>query len=126
MSGILIDTSVWIDHFRRSNESLANLMALDRILIHPMIIGEIACGTPPNRSKTINDLALFVQVRQATVNEVVSFIEREQLFGLGCGFVDLSLLASTILTPNARLWSMDKRLRSLAAKFKVAYQPAVH
>ena len=47
MSEVLIDTSIWIDHFRSDNESLAGLMALDRILIHPLIIGEIVCETPP-------------------------------------------------------------------------------
>jgi predicted nucleic acid-binding protein len=126
MSGVLVDTSVWVDHFRNRNEDLVTLLTLDRVLSHPLIVTELAAGTPPApRSRTLADVATLSQARLATQDEVRGFIEREQLYGLGCGVVDLALLASTLLTPGSRLWSLDRRLAQLAQRFGVAFRPAV-
>ena len=125
--GVLVDTSVWVDHFRRRNEVLVDLLTLDLALTHLMIVTELACGTPPApRSRTLADIATLPQTRQASLNEVRELIEREQLFGLGCGLVDLALLASALLTPGAQLWTQDKRLVQLAQRFQIAYEPARH
>lgn len=126
MKGILVDTSVWVDHFRNRNENLVSLLTLDLALSHPLIVTELACSTPPApRSRTLTDIATLPQARQATLDEVRGFIERERLYGLGCGVVDLALLASTLLTPGSRLWSLDRRLVELAQRFDVAFQPAL-
>jgi predicted nucleic acid-binding protein len=124
---VLIDTSVWIDHFRRGNSSLVQLITQDCALIHPMVIAEIACGTPPApRIETLSHLALLQTCKQAGLSEVMAFIERERLYGLGCGLVDMCLLASTIITPGAALWTLDKRLADLAERFGVAHRPTLH
>lgn len=124
---VLIDTSVWIDHFRRGNSSLVQLITQDCALIHPMVIAEIACGTPPApRIETLSHLALLQTCKQAGLSEVMAFIERERLYGLGCGLVDMCLLASTIITPGAALWTLDKRLAELAERFGVAHRPTLH
>lgn len=124
---VLVDTSVWVNHFRQGDKALANLIETDMALIHPLVIGEIACGTPPEpRQQTLADLALLKRANEATLPEVKSFIEREKLFGLGCGIVDMVLLASTLLTPNARLWTGDKRLAVLAERFNVRFEANVH
>jgi hypothetical protein len=92
-----------------------------------MIVGELACGTPPEpRLRTVADLELLLSANQATPNEVRTLIEREDLFGLGCGLVDMTLLASTLITPGSVLWTLDKRLTSLASRFGVAFVPSVH
>lgn len=127
MNEVLVDTSVWVDHFRRTNENLVNLLSMDMAITHPMIMTELACGTPPApRERTLADIALLPQSRQASLAEVREFIERERLFGLGCGLVDLTLLASTILTAGTRLWTLDQRLHRLAERFQVAYSSARH
>jgi predicted nucleic acid-binding protein len=126
MKGVLVDTSVWVAHFRQRNDVLANLLDLDLVMVHPLILGELACGTPPNRLQTLGDLGSLQQVQQASVREVIDFIERERLFGLGCGLIDLQLLASTLLTQGVALWSMDKRLCALAERFGVMHQPITH
>lgn len=126
MTGVLVDTSVWVDHFRRRNDALADLLELDQVLTHPLIVGEIACGTPPQRDRTLSYLNALQPARQASVREVIDFIERERLFGLGCGLVDLLLLASTLITPGVVLWTLDKRLCALADRFDVMYQSALH
>lgn len=121
---VLVDTSVWVDHFRRPNAVLAELMVLDQVLMHPLVVGELACGKPPEpRLRTLGDMALLLPADQAAPDEVRDFIEREALFGLGCGLIDLTLLASTLMTASAQLWTMDKRLASLATRFGVCFAP---
>ena len=127
MSGVLVDTSVWIDHFRNCNNALVNLLDQNFVLTHPMVIGEIACGTPPvPRAQTLGDLGLLPMIQPASLHETMQFIERESIYGMGCGLVDMMLLASTLITPNAKLWTLDKRLASLAEQFGVAHRVAVH
>jgi predicted nucleic acid-binding protein len=123
---VLVDTSVWVAHFRQDNAALTALLVSDQALMHPMVLGELACGTPPQRSRTLSDLNLLQTAQQASLREVMDFVEREQLHGLGCGLVDMCLLASTLLTPNARLWTLDKRLSEMAERFKVAHCPSMH
>ena len=90
-----------------------------------MVCAELACGTlPAPRAKTLGDIALLGSVQQATLDEVCAFIERERLYGLGCGLVDLVLLCSVLITPNTKLWTTDKSLHQLARRFDVAYAPA--
>jgi hypothetical protein len=124
---VLIDTSVWIDHFRNGNDALVDLIGLDLALIHPMVMVEIACGTPPSpRAQTLSNLALLRPCNQASLQEVMAFIERDKLYGLGCGLVDMALLASTLITPGAELWTLDKRLAELAGRFGVLHRPSLH
>lgn len=126
MRGVLVDTSVWIDHFRRRNDALVELLERDLVMTHPLVLGEIACGTPPDRVRTLTDLASLQHAQQASVREVMAFVERERLFGLGCGLIDMLLLASTLMTPGLELWTLDRRLCALAQRFGVMHQPIVH
>lgn len=127
MKGVLIDTSVWVDHFRQHNDVLVDLLDLDLALTHPMVLVELACGTPPApRVQTLNDIGLLQQAQQASLREVMDFIEREKLYGLGCGLVDMVLLASTLITPSAELWTLDKRLATLSERFGVMHKPNLH
>ena len=126
MNGVLVDTSVWVDHFRQRNDALIDLLERDFVMTHPLIVGEIACGTPPNRVQTLSDLNGLRHIQYVGIQEAVDFIERERLFGLGCGLVDVVLLASTLMTPGAELWTLDRRLHSLAERFGVMHQPSLH
>jgi hypothetical protein len=123
MSPVLVDTSVWVAHFRRAKTVLRSLLENDRVLCHPLIVLELACGTPPApRERTLGDLKLLRQATAATTEEVLSLIETERLFDTGCGAVDIALLASVLLTPNARLWTADRDLEALAARLGVAFE----
>lgn len=124
---VLIDTSVWVAHFRSSNNHLTRLVAQDLAVTHPMVVLEIACGTPPlPRQRTLSSIGYLQTCNQAGFSEVVNFIEAEKLFGLGCGLVDLVLLASTLITPGCRLWTLDRRLDTLSQRFGINYQPILH
>jgi predicted nucleic acid-binding protein len=125
MTAVLADSSVWVAHFRKSNGMLQSLLATDQVLSHPLIVLEIACGTPPApRERTLGDLKKLRQSVIATTEETLELIERERLQDLGCGAVDMSLLASVLLTPNTLLWTVDKNLDVLAARFEVAFSAA--
>ena len=127
MSAVLVDTSVWVGHFRNSNPELISLLTQDRVITHPMIVGEIACGTPPSsRDRTLSDLSLLATSQLAGLRETRELIERESLYGKGCGLIDMVLLASTLMTTGAKLWTMDRRLVNLASRFNIAYLPAAH
>ena len=124
---VLVDTSVWVAHFRHTNDALVNLIERDCVLGHPMVLAEIACGTPPApREQTLGDMSLLGQAHLASWTEVMSFIEREKLYGLGCGFADIALLASACITPDATLWTLGKKLMSLANRFEVQFLSSLH
>lgn len=95
-------------------------------MMHPLVLGELACGTPPKRSQTLTDLQDLQPAQQATIAEAMAFVERERLYGQGCGLVDMLLLTSTLITKGAALWTLDKRLGTLAARFGVAHGAALH
>lgn len=124
---VLVDTSVWVGHFRQRNDALIRLMESDQVLTHPLVVAELACGTPPApRAQALGDIGLLQAARQATLGEVMALLERERLYGLGCGLVDVILLASTLITPGGRLWTLDQRLSALSARFGVEYRPRLH
>lgn len=126
MSWVLVDTSVWVEHFRGGSVGLEDLLEADRVIIHPMVLGEVACGTPPARAQTLRSLSNLHPSQQATLKEVLAFVEQERLYGMGCGLNDLSLLASVMLMPGCTLWTLDKRLYAMAERFGVAYAPSFH
>lgn len=125
MKGVLVDTSIWVEHFRNRSTELVSLLNQDRVFVHPMVMGELACGTPPDRSKTLADLNDLQHAQQPTFSEVIAFVNVHRLYGLGCGLVDMTLLASALLTGTA-LWTLDKRLAALANRMGVEFIPPVH
>ncbi|MGO9949517.1 MAG: PIN domain-containing protein [Steroidobacteraceae bacterium] len=126
MTQVLTDSSVWVAHFRKANPLLQSFLAADAILCHPLIVIEIACGTPPApRERTLGDLKRLRASTIATTNEILALIEREQIQDLGCGAVDMCLLASALLTPDTLLWTLDKNLDALSTRLGVAFRGAV-
>jgi predicted nucleic acid-binding protein len=122
MNLVLADTSVWIAHFRKPNSALQTLLSADQVLCHPMVLIEIACGTPPApRERTLSNLRQLRSATVANTDETLALIEREQLQDSGCGAIDLLLLGSVLLTSNTVLWTLDKNLRSLAARFDIVF-----
>ena len=119
----LVDTSVWIEHFRRSDAWLLRLLANGSVLGHAFVTGEVACGHVPDRSGRLQLLQELPQARVAEPDEVLVFIERRGLAGAGIGYVDAHLLAAAALTPPARLWSGDRRLATVAARLGLSVQP---
>ena len=120
---VLADTSVWVGHFKHANERLVELLDVGLVVCHPHIVVEVACGTPPNRREIIEMLGQLDQVPVATHDELLSLVERRAFAGRGCGFVDVSLLAATLLSDATQLWSLDRRLDAAAAELGKSYRP---
>ncbi len=117
---ILVDTSVWIDHLAKGDAGLQELLEDGQVLTHPYVIGEIALGSMPRWQETVSGLQALPAIASATADEAMEFLRREQLFGLGIGYVDLHLLAATRLEPGALLWTRDKRLHQAALRLNLA------
>ncbi len=127
MPMVLADTSIWVSHFRKSNLSLESLLASDQILCHPLVLIELSCGSPPSpRTRTLDYLKRLQQATVATAEETLSLIEMHQLHESGCGAVDVSLLASILLSENALIWTLDKHLESLATQLGISYKQQLH
>ena len=118
---ILVDTSIWIDHFRHGDEHLIQLLQAGRVISHTFIIGELALGCLKNRNTILDSLKDLPQAVVATDTEVMRFIDENTLFGKGIGFIDAHLLAAARLTPGSRLWTRDKRLLTVAATLSLAH-----
>lgn len=112
---ILVDTSVWSDHLRRGDASLARQLDAGSVLLHPFVIGELACGVFPRRAEILELLDAMPLAPVATPREVLDFIDRHGLAGAGIGYVDVHLLASAALA-SAGLWTRDRRLDEAAAR----------
>ncbi|QWE20088.1 PIN domain-containing protein [Polynucleobacter sp. AP-Kolm-20A-A1] len=127
MTMVLVDTSVWVAHFRKSNTSFESLLVNDQVLCHPLVLMELACGTPPApREKFLSNLQKLQQATVATTSETLKLIERHKLYESGCGAIDVSLLSSTLLSKNASLWTFDKHLETLASRLGISYGNKLH
>ena len=120
---ILVDTSVWVDHLRRANLELVDLLERGQVLVHPFVVGEIACGSLSDREATLELLRQLPAAAVADPDEALGFIELRGFHGKGIGYVDLHLLASAALTAGSTLWTRDKRLRETAEALNCAHPP---
>jgi len=115
---VLVDTSIWIDHFRNSNDQLVELLNDGEVFCHPFIIGELACGNIKNRKKIIAALQALPQSSIIEHNEIMIFIEKNKIIGKGLGYIDVAILASSLVT-GIPLWTLDRKLNDMATKFKI-------
>lgn len=116
---ILVDTSVWVDHLRAGDAQLVELLERNAVVMHPFVVGEIACGRLADRAVTLDLLQHLPMTAIAESDEVLGYIERHRLHGQGIGYVDVHLLAATAIA-GARLWTRDKKLLAVARKLGYA------
>ena len=116
---ILVDTSVWIDHLRMSDDALNVALGEGEVVIRSFVIGELACGNMRNRAEVMSLLSDLPSCTEATNDEVLQLIQRHQLMGRGIGFVDAHLLAAAMLSPATTLWTRDPRLERIALELGV-------
>lgn len=115
---VLVDTSVWIEHFRHGNIGLDSPLQEGQVVCHPFIVGELACGNIRNRFKILSLLDTLPLAHHAEHEEVMHVIDKYQLMGKGLGYIDVHLIASAMLT-NIPLWTFDKRLNSVSTKLGI-------
>ncbi|MEO6028524.1 MAG: PIN domain-containing protein [Candidatus Binatia bacterium] len=119
---VLVDTSVWIDHFRRGAPALADLLHEGRVACHPAVVGELACGVLRQRDTTLELLRHLPSAAAATDGEALRFLQDHRLFGRGLGWTDLHLLAAAAVS-GYQLWTIDRRLEEAAQKLRLAFDP---
>jgi predicted nucleic acid-binding protein len=118
---ILVDTSVWIDHLRKSDAELTKFLNSGLVLAHPFVTGELSLGSLQNRDAIIGALRDLPQAAIATDDEVMHFIAQNKLFGMGIGYIDVHLLAAVRLSPGCLLWTRDKRLLSASINLGLSF-----
>jgi len=119
---LLVDTSVWVEHFRHGVTTLARLLEEGRIACHPAVIGELACGSLAQRATTLDLLRRLPSALVATDAEALHFLDQHRLYGRGLGWTDVNLLAATALG-HSRLWTLDQRLDLAARRLRLAFSP---
>jgi predicted nucleic acid-binding protein len=117
---ILADTSIWIDHFRRSDPRMVRFLDRGDVVMHPFVIGELVLGYVPRIAEMIQDLDRLPKAIFAHTDEVLKFIAHRKLSGSGIGYVDVHLLAAVALAPETFLWTRDKRLHAAAHSLSLA------
>lgn len=120
---VLIDTVVWIDHLQSNDEHLSMLLEKEQVLMHPMVIGELAMGNLANRQRTLEDFAKLPEISVATHEEVLFFIEHHQLMGTGIGYIDAHLLTASVLHDTTQLWTRDRRMMAVANELDIKFVP---
>jgi predicted nucleic acid-binding protein len=121
---ILVDTSIWIDHWRNGDLRMASLLETGQVLVHPFVVGELSLGNLLNRQQVLAMLQDLPQATTATDVEVMGFIDQAALAGSGIGYIDAHLLAAVRLTPGTQLWTRDKRLLVAGVRLGLAYAAA--
>ena len=103
------------------------MLTNDQVLCHPLVMLEIACGSPPApRHKTLEYLDKLQTVKTATNREIMTLIDAHHLQDSGCGAIDMALLTSALITENTKIWTQDKKLDVLAKKLGVSFKPKLH
>jgi predicted nucleic acid-binding protein len=110
---VLVDTSVWVEHFRQGEIGLDSLLIAGQVVCHPFVVGELASDNLKNRFQILSLVTALPTALVAEHDEVLQFIETHHLMGKGLGYIDVHLLASAILT-GIPLWTLDKRLHNIS------------
>ena len=118
---ILVDTSVWIDHLRMSEHDLLEILRSGQVLMHPMVVGEVACGNLPKRAETLRRMRSLPRIKELSHDVVLSHIEAWNLNGRGIGFIDAHLISSVLEHGEALLWTRDRQLKRVAEDLRVAF-----
>jgi predicted nucleic acid-binding protein len=117
---VLVDTSVWIIHLRSGDEKLSKLLIEGEAAVHEFIIGELACGSFKNYDEIISLIKNLHRSDKVTIEEYLLFVKKNKLNGMGIGFVDIHLLASSKLA-GYPLFTYDKKLSAAAEELRLAY-----
>lgn len=118
---ILVDSSIWIDHFRFGETRLRELLEAESVLLHPYVLGELSLGGIKNRKQVLADLESLRRPLVALDDEVLAYIEAGKLYSTGIGFIDAHLLTSVKLMPGTKLWSRDRSLKAATQRLGVSY-----
>ena len=117
---ILIDTSIWVNHLRRGDPHLAEMLLAEEAGTHPFVIGEIAAGNLRRRVQNLADLSRLPQAPMAQEDEVHHLLDSRRLWGAGLGWIDLHILASAKLS-GWPLYSADRALNAAAARLEIGH-----
>lgn len=118
---ILVDTTVWVDHLRTNEPLLVEHLRNNNVLMHSIIIGELACGNLENRAERLRDWGALAPIPELNNGEVLKLIETRGLMGRGIGFMDCHILGAVLNKNGPLLWTRDTRLDKISDKLGIAF-----
>ena len=119
---ILVDATVLVDHLRKPEVGLSNMLNANNVFMHPMVIGELACGYLKNRKQALENRRCLPTISELSHDQVISLIAAHNLVGRGIGFIDMHLLCSVLDYSGSRLWTRDKKLNPVTNEFNIAFE----
>ncbi len=117
---VLVDTSIWVSHLREGDDRLVALLDEGIVSCHPFVIGELACGNLKNRTEILSLLRALPSAELVEHEEILAFIDSNQLMGTGLAYVDVHMLGSAVLS-GMSLWTLDRHLAEAATTLGVCY-----
>ncbi len=123
---VLLDTSVWIHHFKTNDPQVVHLLEEQFVVVHEFVIAELACGSLKSRVETLRYLKDMPTLRPINSEEIMRFIEARKLYSRGIGLVDVQLLGSVVVNGDTTLWTRDARLKEVSNELDVSYRAKPH
>ncbi len=100
MQSILIDTSLWIDHFRSKDSTVIGALESGVCVIHECVLGELSLGSIPKRDSTLQSLMMLPRLQNVSFQELLILIKNHHLWNTGIGWNDLHILASCLVSKS--------------------------
>lgn len=117
---ILLDTSIWIEYFKRNEDYkliINNLLREKKVLAFDFIFGELLQGAREHeKAKIINIWEILPKVNIIGIGFYAGMYSIEyKLWDKGVGLIDCAIIYATIESKSL-LWTLDKKILGLLDK----------
>ncbi len=117
---VLVDTSVWVDHFHRTDPRLQAFLEAGQVWTHAVVIGELAAGNLKHRADILRHLKTLKRGEEIKLDEGLHLLDSHSLAGRGVSWSDVQLLAAARIG-GLLLWTRDQALRRAAAALDLVH-----
>jgi predicted nucleic acid-binding protein len=117
---VLVDTSVWIDHFHRTDTHLQTYLKAGQVWMHSVVIGELAAGNLKQRADILRHLGKLKRAEEIDLDEGLHLLDSHCLAGRGLSWSDVQLLAAARIG-SLTLWTRDRALGTAAAALDLTH-----
>ena len=119
---MIVDTCVWVDHFRREVAVLSRLCRERRAPVHHDVFGEVMLGCGEERDEIVEEIRLLPPIDRPGIKDIEEAINRHGIACKRIGWVDAVLLCTAVIDDRCpTLLTFDKRLMREAIRLGVAF-----
>ena len=117
---VLVDTSVWIDHFHEPDARLQTYLQSGTVWTHTVVIGELAAGRLKQREEILRHLQKLPRADEIDLDEGLHLIAQHELAGRGLSWSDVQLLTAARID-GAVIMTRDKALSKAAEELGLSH-----